>query len=128
MTSFTSNAFASMTPLQVQIRTGGYDVLAGGTVITADGKNLEFQIDNLRFVFSFLSDNGATRMEPGPVSSSALTLLLFNFNNSIGSGTTEPIEIGTVRGRKLLLSFMVYSMNPDSTKTVHYTFLLSDPK
>ena len=41
----------SFTP--VQIRTAGKDVVATGTVITADSKNLEFQVADIRLVFSF---------------------------------------------------------------------------
>lgn len=129
MTSISSGSFfAQHPPMQVQIRTNGLDVLASGTVITADNKDLEFQLDTIRFVFSFLSDNGATRMEAGPQSTSTLYLILYNFNNSIGSGTTAPMPVGNIRGRKLWLSFMVYSINTESTKTVHYTFLAGDPK
>ena len=66
-------------------------------------------------------------MESGPQSSSVLSLNLFNFSNTIGSGTTAPIEIGAFAGRKLLLAFMVYALTPTSSKTVHYTFMLGDP-
>lgn len=110
----------------VHIRTSGRDVVASGTVITADGRDLEFQLSHLRVVFSFVSDSGQTRLVPSAISGSALKLALYNFNNSIGSGTTSPIEIGTLVGRKLWLSFVVYAFSPESSKTVHYTFMLGD--
>lgn len=111
----------------LHIRTGNRDVVAAGTVITADNRNLEFQLTNIRVVFEFLTDGGNTRMESGTPSSSALTLRLYNFNNSIGSGTSLPIEIGVLGGRKLLLAFMVYALSTESSKTVHYTFMVGDP-
>ena len=110
----------------LQIKTGGRDVVASGSVITANNRNLEFQLANLRVVFLFETDAGPTRMGTASASGSSLHLPLFNFNNSIGAGTTAPIEIGTLSGQKLLLSFMVYALNPESTKTVHYTFMLGD--
>ncbi len=110
----------------LQIRTSGRDVVASGTVMTADSRNLEFQIAHLRVVFSFMSDSGQTRLGPGSASGSTLNLTLYNFDNSIGSGTTAPLEIGTLHGRKLWLSFMVYALSPESIKTVHYTFTLGD--
>jgi hypothetical protein len=128
--SFIANAGApigqSFTPLQ--IRTGGFDVVASGTVITAPTQNLEFQLGNLRVVFAFVSDGGQPRLGPGSASGSTLNLTLYNFNNSIGSGTTSPIEIGNLSGRKLWLSFTVYALSPESSKTVHYTFMVGDAK
>jgi hypothetical protein len=112
----------------LQISSAGRDVVASGTVISADNRNLEFQLAHLRIVFSFMADSGATRMESVANSSSALTLSLYNFNNAIGAGTTAPVEIGNLGGRRLSLSFMIYAMNPDSTKTVHYTFMLGESK
>jgi hypothetical protein len=112
----------------IQIRTGGFDVLAAGTVITANNLNLEFQLAHLRVVFSFVSDGTATRLGPASASESTLNLTLYNFNNSIGAGTTSPLEIGSLFGRKLWLSFMVYALNAESSKTVHYTFMLGDRK
>ena len=111
----------------LQIRTAGRDVVASGTVITADNQNLEFQLAHLRVVFTFVSDSGQTRLGPGTASGSTLSLTLYNFNNSIGAGTTSPIVIGTLTGRKLWLSFMVYALNPETSKTVHYTFALGEP-
>ena len=110
----------------LQIKTAGRDVIATGTVITGDHLNLEFQIAHLRVVFSFVSDGGQPRLGPGSASDSTLNLTLYNFNNSIGSGTTTPLEIGTLSGRKLWLSFMVYALSPESSKTVHYTFMLGE--
>lgn len=110
----------------LQIRSAGKDVLASGTVITADSKNLEFQLSHLRIVMQFLSDGNAPRMEATSDQSAALNLVLFNFNSSIGSGTTSPVDIGTFNGRRLLFAFMVYALNDVSSKTVHYTFMLGD--
>ncbi|SPR97397.1 DUF6864 domain-containing function [Cupriavidus taiwanensis] len=110
----------------LQIRTGSRDVIAAGTVITADSRNLELQLAHLRVVLEFVTDGSSTRMESGPSNASALNLRLYNFNNSIGSGTTSPIEIGTLAGRKLWFAFMVYALSPESSKTVHYTFMAGD--
>lgn len=112
----------------LQIRTVGRDVVASGSVLTADPTNLEFQIAQLRVVLKFANDSGTTRMETESASSESLNLKLYNFNNSIGSGTTLPVEIGTLGGRRLFLAFMIYALSPESSKTVHYTFMLGDSK
>ncbi|KAB2966334.1 DUF6864 domain-containing function [Zoogloea sp.] len=126
--SFNTSALAALAPLQVKLQTAGFEVLANGTVITANSTNLEFFIDNIKLVFAFQTDPGGTRLEQGPVLNNELTLFLYNFNNPMGSGTTAPLEIGSIRGKRLWVSFAVYSMSPDSPKTVHYTFLLGDGK
>lgn len=128
--SFIANAGAPVgqpfAPLQ--IKTGSFDVIASGTVITAPSQNLEFQLSNLRVVFAFVSDGGLPRLGPGSATGSVLNLTLYNFNNSIGSGTTSPIEIGNLSGRKLWLSFTIYALSPESSKTVHYTFMVGEAK
>lgn len=111
----------------LRIRTGNKDVIASGTIITADSRNLEFQLTNLCVIFEFLTDSGSTRLESGAPTSSTLNLRLYNFNNSIGAGTTQPLEIGNLGGRKLWLAFMVYALSSESSKTVHYTFMVGDP-
>ncbi|WP_146115983.1 DUF6864 domain-containing function [Malikia granosa] len=124
-----SSAFVSsgLPSVQTHIRTSGFDVVASGTVITADNNNLEFQLSHLRVVLLFVSDSGQVRIGGSSAVGSTLNLELYNFNNSIGSGTTSPIEIGTLAGRKLWLSFMVYALSAESSKTVHYTFMLGEP-
>jgi len=109
------------------IKTGGRDVVASGTVITGEKANLELQLAHLRVVFSFVTDGGQPRLGPSSATGSTLNLTLFNFDNSIGSGTTSPLEIGTLQGRRLWLSFMIYALSPDSSKTVHYTFMVGEP-
>ena len=111
----------------LQIRTAGRSVVASGTVITGDNKSLEFQLAHLKIVFTFVSDGGSPRMEATSTSNSTLSLTLHNFNNSIGAGTTSPLEIGNLNGQKLWLSYVVYAFSPESTKTVHYTFMLGEP-
>ena len=112
-------------PLQIQ--TAGRDVVVCGTVNTADNRNLEFQIADIRIVLSFSSDGGEPRFGSASAAGATLQLSLFNFNNPLDSGTTAPIEIGTLNGRKLLLSFTIYALTPESVKTVHYTFKVGDP-
>jgi hypothetical protein len=109
------------------IKTGGRDVVASGTVITGEKANLEFQLAHLRIVFSFVSDGGQPKLGPSSATGSTLNLTLYNFDNSIGSGTTSPLEIGNLQGRRLWLSFMIYALTPDSSKTVHYTFMVGEP-
>jgi hypothetical protein len=123
---FVSRGGIDQVAVPLKIRTSGKDVLASGTVLTADSQNLEFQLAHLGVKLVFLTDSTTTRMEGKTDETGTLTLSLYNFNNSIGAGTTLPIDIGTFNGRKLWFAFMVYAMNSQSLKTVHYTFMLGD--
>ncbi|MFM0428999.1 hypothetical protein PQQ75_08290 [Paraburkholderia aspalathi] len=126
MSSIASGGSIASAPASLKIRTAGKEVVANGTVITADNSNLEFQLAHLRIVMEFVTDGSSARIEGRSDERSTLTLRLFNFNNSIGAGTISPLEIGTLNGKKLLLAFMVYALSETSSKTVHYTFMLGD--
>ncbi|KGM40553.1 hypothetical protein JY96_12280 [Aquabacterium sp. NJ1] len=110
----------------LRIKTGGRDVVVSGTAITADNKSLEFYLADLIVVLKFETDGESPRFGSVFAEGSSLTLPLYNFNNSLGSGTTIPIEIGTLNQRKLFLSFMIYALTPQSSKVVHYTFMVGD--
>lgn len=110
----------------LQISSSGRDVLATGTVITADNKNVEFRVAQLGVALEFINDGTLPRLGQAAADGSTLRLQVYNFNNTIGAGTTSPLEIGTFAGRKLLFSFVVYAFNQESTKTVHYTFMLGE--
>ena len=69
-------AIAPLLP-QLRMQSGGRDVVASGTVITANSQNLEFQLAHLRVVFNFVTDGGQTRLGPSTASGSALHLTLY---------------------------------------------------
>ena len=111
------------TPLA--IKSGGKDILASGTVIVYS-TDLEFNIAQLRVVMEFVSDDSSTRVESAAVGTTTLNLKLFNFNSSVGSSTTDPMQFGTFAGRQIFLSFMVFAISGGNGKTVHYTFTLGE--
>lgn len=124
-TSYAINSALGQSSAALQIRTGGKEVLASGTVMTADSRNLEFKLAHLGVKLNFHNEPVEIRMEAvADASSSILTLNLYNFVNPIGTGTTTPLEIGTFAGRTLFFSFIVYATSAESVKTVHYTFML----
>src|SRR4051812_29415319 len=84
-------------PQDFRISSAGKAVLSSGSVQTFDNSGLEFSFSNLTFVMKFLSGapGAAASMEIKQASASALEIKLFNFDSSIGTGTTAPIEVGT---------------------------------
>ncbi len=126
MTSlYTINSGSGSASPAIAIRTGGKEVIASGTVMTADSRSLELQFSHMRIVFAFHNESAEMRMDAvADPAGSTLTLNLHSFNNTLGTGTNAPLEVGTLQGRTLWLCFMVYASSPTSIKTVHYTFLL----
>lgn len=40
----------------------------------------------------------------------------FNFNNSLGTGTRKPIEVGNLEGKKFYIHFWIYALGDDEAK------------
>lgn len=110
----------------VRLKSSGKDIIASGTVHTFSSDNLEVMIAQFKFIFNFLNDQGEQRLSFRNEGQTTLILDLYNFNHSIGSGTVSPYRIGHLMDRELWLGFMVYAISDQSSKTVHYSFMLGD--
>jgi hypothetical protein len=113
--------------MAIKITTGDndYEILDSGTVISFQNEPIIFHLaDNLKVIFKFITnkDIDGQHMGYNPKDISTLELVLTNFNNSLGAGNATPLEIATINGKKVYLSFVAYSLNELSSKTVHYTW------
>lgn len=111
----------------MNIKIGEYDVHSNGTVIGLFNEPVTFSIENLNFEFNFKNDKEnkeqKVNSEIAP-DGTKLVLNFTNFNNSLGSGNITPYKVGTLNHRELLLNFRVYSLQEESGKLIHYTWLL----
>ncbi|KAA9410255.1 hypothetical protein EGO51_10720 [Haloarcula hispanica] len=129
---------ASDQPLS-NIQVGEFDVLDSGVVTSPGNRPITIQVtDNieLEFIFDFEGDS-----EPSysidTVSDEKLVVILENFKAGVVMGGTtppigllEPIVIGDLVGRELLLLFRVSStQGNDGTahSTLYYNFYLGEP-
>ncbi|WCP81162.1 hypothetical protein PQE20_03965 [Vibrio harveyi] len=115
--------------IQVTKFTNGLEVLESG-VVHISSPDLEFQIDNLKVKFLFVSDEGSPRYE-GKVEDGVLLFRLFNFNNSLGEGLEQPVPIASIKGKELYIQFYVNSNlnganGQGAFREFKYTFLLGD--
>ncbi|HBC3560402.1 TPA: hypothetical protein KD093_004763, partial [Vibrio parahaemolyticus] len=99
-------------------------------VVHISSPDLEFQIDNLKVKFLFVSDEGSPRYE-GKVEDGVLLFRLFNFNNSLGEGLDQPVPIASIKGKELYIQFYVNSNlnganGQGAFREFKYTFLLGD--
>lgn len=110
----------------VKIKTSGKDVIASGSVNTFSHDNLEINIAQFKFIFNFINSGSEQKIEYRNDGNETLILDIFNFNNSLGTGVSSPVKIGTLMDRELFLGFMIYTSNPTASKLVHYTFTLGN--
>lgn len=111
------------------MKSGGYDIYDSGTVISYGAESVLFDIAADLKVELFFVDDESKALEQRidyNVNGGTLEMKLVNFNNSLGVGSAEPIEIGVLDNRKLFLNFRVYALLAKGNKTVHYTWYLGE--
>ncbi len=106
--------------VNLQIKTGNYDVLFSG-VVHLWTEEIEFKLEDLKIKFAFKSDSSGARLTYDIINDKELQVNLFNFSNSLGEGKIEPIELGTIKGKKLSVSFFVNSVE-NNLRQFNYTF------
>lgn len=113
----------------MKILSGDKEIFDSGLVISFKQESLVFELsENMKITISFVdidSEKGH-RIETNPINNHELEFKLINFNNSLGTGTTEPLPIGTLNKRRLYLNFIVYSLGKDTQKDFHYTWYLGE--
>lgn len=109
----------------ISILTGDYQVYYSGVVVCLKDKDTIFKFDGLEFVFKYLnSEDNIPKMETKLISSDKMEIIFYNFNKPFGVGSKNPIEIGTIREKKLYLSYKVDFIGKDAGSTFFYTWLI----
>lgn len=109
-----------------KLSVGSYDIINSGVVLIDTDK--EFQIDTtfqngfrMKIVFQFIkTENGEQKLVSTIDGSDTLKIIATNFNNSLGTGTVESINIATVDNKKVKLHFWSYLLN-DAVRKIEYT-------
>lgn len=107
----------------LKIVTSGLEVISSGVVHLVEPE-VKFSIASLTFKFRFKSESGDSRFESNIVDDEMI-IDLFNFNNSLGQGKIEPMEVGTISGRRLFITFFVNTIEKN-LRQFNYTFLLKE--
>lgn len=107
-----------------------YDVLESGSLITYSNNadvtfNLTFD-DTFAFglVLEFGSDGEKEHKLFKKVDQNTITLVCTNFDNPLGTGTIQPIELATYGNKKVYLNFWVNALANNSLKKISYTFYI----
>ncbi len=101
-------------------------IITDGTIITWDAENgadLKINFQNkfhvaLRWMFP--NDGKEKKLKIEIEDDNTMIFYCNNFNNSLGTGTSRPIEFATVDGRKTFIHFWVYRLGGTGTRKIEY--------
>lgn len=119
----------------MKISTTTYEVLEKGSIVLPSGEYLEFEIEGLRYRVTFTEETegenkGQSRVTGALVTegeSQFLSLNVINYN-ALFSSPSQPMEMGTLGGKKLFLYFSIVSLSGDDNTKIrvfHYTWYKS---
>lgn len=112
----------------------GHEIVDSGTIylFKRDG-DIEYNMDivvikepeirfKLKIIFNF-ADDGKEAYINRKVEKETVYFECYNFNSSLGVGTSEPVELGSVANRKLYMHLWVYAPG-NETRKIEYTLYL----
>lgn len=106
----------------MEVVLNGYKIIRDGTIVLNPKDTLSFTIEGLKFNFVFIEDESGNKKIEDVREPDSLTLKIFNFNNVLGTGLSDPIELATLdSGEYLYLQFAVYQIVKE-IKVFHYTW------
>lgn len=114
--------------MDVGLRSGCYNILSSGTALTTNyAADFEFNVTmspsfTFNIILEFESNKDDKQRVNQTVSNNTITLQCINFDNALGTGLTEPVEIATYQDKKVYLNFWVYSLGDKSLRQILYTF------
>ena len=113
------------------LETLNYSIITSGSAMTfskdADLRiKINFEKANFSFLVKFIFIDNKDEKQNLELNSDAETGLIVvnctNFNNPLGTGTTQALEIASVGGKKVSLHFWVYKLGKGSARRIDYCF------
>jgi len=115
------------------IKSGNNKIVNTGSVISFSDSSVTIDIGTqepkLKLTLIFKNDQEKKTPEMSAEvkgGNKELQLTLYNFNNSLGQGNTNPINIGKLDGHNMFLNFVVYALGGTPSKLLHYTIYQED--
>ena len=114
--------------------TDGYEILENDTVLLprkVSNLRLHFKFEEFEFDFQMqfiVNEENPEQNLKLKIEGTLIRVECTNFNNPLGTGTIEPIEIATIDGKKLFIHFWSYLFGNEEkkqrTRRVEYTVLI----
>ena len=113
--------------MRTRIETGAYEIVES-QVLFLDSPESELFIHLVveeEFVgdirIRFITDDTENLAVKGEMQEDALVLTCINFDNELGSGTNNPVNIGTSKGKRLMIHIWSYLMGDKKARKIEYT-------
>lgn len=105
---------------------GNLEVIDNKIVHVTQDSDLLINIENLTISIVFISDKAEKdKIKREVVNDTTLKIVCYNFDNSLGEGILAPLEIGHLDGKKLYISFFVWTPNlSQERRIVNYCLYL----
>ncbi len=110
--------------LQIGIESTSKEILSSGSVIQFKDEDIIFHVDDLNFRITFKSDSGKARFESEiQDDKNEMKIMLYNYDNNLGIGMSEPLEIATIEDKKVYFIIKVTTLGRSkSSRLIHYTW------
>ena len=110
----------------IRTAVGDLEVIDSKTVHVTKESELSISIDELIVLISFTNEKEEKdRIKRVIVNETTLKIVCNNFDNPLGEGILTPLEIGVFNGRKLYLTFFVWTPNlTQGRRIVNYCLYL----
>ena len=112
--------------MTVEKITSDYIVLESGTVQTFaknSSMTFNFGFDNafqMSIVIEFKQvENEKYKLE-NRIDGNKIIFTCYNFDNALGTGTTNPLSVATYKGKSIYFSFWVYALGQNAMKKIDY--------
>ena len=101
-----------MKTINAEIKTGQYDLVYSNRICCINSESIEIVLDfdevsQLSVAFKFIDDEQSARYNVSSPENGKIILELFNFNNPLGIGVKNPINIAKFKDKIICLSFNV---------------------
>lgn len=124
-----------MTTPKISTHTGEMNIIASGFGITFSKEadfviNINFDKDfkfSVRFIFLDQEPYEKPDLRfSANLKSNIVTLTCINFNDTVGTGTTRPVNLATYRSKKIFLNFWVRTTNEKENREIKYCLYMED--
>lgn len=119
--------------MKIKLSSSNYDIIDHGSVILyQEDSELTFDIDAengfaFQLILKFKNDSELQQCVNRMVANNIVTLECVNFMSS-GTGTGIPVEVATIRNKKIYIAFWMYVegdiVGQKKTKSVKYTLFM----
>jgi len=96
--------------MKVSIKVENKELLESSVVHIENNQDIEFEIEGLKLKFIFVeNDENNKSSYKGTVEGDTFVMRLNYFVSEQGEGVLTPLELGNINGRKLYITFFIYT-------------------